>query len=272
MDAREFEERLFPWIDGALPPDAAQAMEEHCAADPAARERAAAERAFDDRVRRALLADARGGESVARALVAVRAEASREEVGVSGAVARPGRLLGFPGRGAAGVAPARRPASVRRWAAGMAAAAAAVVGVMWFNCVPPFECRVLEALERAADAPAETTEHVGDVDRDRVSLPGEQPRTAWRSQVQGCPGVVVLECEDAPDDPSFRRAYRVGEESWWVADRGEKTVVAFRDPGDHRLWCFVGTQPEATLLDAVKRFRKERAGAGTTTERSASPK
>lgn len=248
IDARQFEERLFPWIDGALPADSAREMEEYCRVHPEARERAAAERAFEQRLRGALVADARGHEVALRAFATIRGE----EAGVAAAAPRSGRLLSFP-----------------RWGTGVAAAAALVVGVMWLNCIPPFECSVLEAMEKAADAPAERTEELAGGPCEWVSVAGA-PRVQ-RSHVQAeGGGDACLLVYRSDEDPSFRREFRDGGDAYWVADRGGRTLVAYRE--DRSLYCFVGDQPEAQLMATARRFRKEHAGAATTTHRTPATK
>lgn len=254
IDDGTFERRLFAWLDGELPPAEAAEMEVYCAARPDARARVEAEKAADARIRAALLADPAAREAVERALARTR------DAG-PGAAPRPvprGRLLRFP-----------------RWIASTAAAAAVVVAGMWFACVPPFQCGVVEALERAAESAATAPctdgagcpltarmrEAAGEVGVDlgnpaRVPVPccpncsGTAFRIRWKGEDLTCVWSPCRSC-----DPSFRLQCDLGGSPGWAAKTHGKSLVAFRDASSGLLCSLVGPCPEETLTNLARDLR-----------------
>jgi len=243
MDERTFERKLFAWIDGELPRAEAVEMELWCLTRPEARARVDAERAADARIRAALLADPAARESVEKALAASRPVATA-------ATPRTGRVLRLP-----------------RWLPVSAAAAVLVAFGMWFACVPPFECGVVLAIEKAAEVAeaAECTDGEGCPLTARMraaagSLGAEMGNPA-RVPVECCPGCTGtaykfrwkgadLMCVWSPClacDPSFRRSRDLGGTHGWAANGNGKSFAAFRDPTTGLLCSLVGTCPEDTV-------------------------
>ncbi|MCE9636292.1 MAG: hypothetical protein K8T90_11370 [Planctomycetes bacterium] len=258
IDPAQFAERLEIWLDGELPPDEAAEMEAFCAAHPDARARADAERAFDARVRQALLAaptaptDARSGSDSVMAALAT----ARRTAGVVPAVQAPPPVADRPESH-----PSRaRLLTFPKWVSGTAA----VLGLaaMWMNCIPPFECPYVEALEAAASAPSDGSAELDGLTRERVSLQINVPfltipsSRALRTRVPVDGGEAVLLMSESPGHrPSFRRERKIDGETWWIASENGQTLVAFEDPGNRGLWCFVGPEAEATLVSAARKLR-----------------
>lgn len=235
LDARAFDERLHAWLDGELSPDAERAMESWCETHPEAKDLAERERAFDARIRGALLAGNGGRETVATALRRTR--------------------------------PAT-PLFARRGIAAAASVLVAVTGFLWFNCVPPFECSYVGAMESAATLPAVRSEPLA---ADRMSaalgVVGTVSATFDLVNVKHCCGeesarwslaladgtrVAVVEGRCSHTDPSFRRLRESDGWSCWVAEKKDDTVVCFRDPGSGRLISLVAPVPAARLEQAAR--------------------
>lgn len=252
IDGHEFERRLFIWLDGELPPREAAEMEAYCDAHPDAKARVAAERAFDARVKRALLSDAAGRELVLAALAKAQSAgpSAKRPTEASPASSRPisngaGRRFALP-----------------RWATGVAAAALLAVGAMWINCIPPFECGYLQAMEIAAAAEASGPSVCDGQQGECVPASLTGCCDVWRSNVPVADGdATLLFCPAPGHEPSFRRLRRIEGERWWVGFEDGRTIVAFLDVLGRGLWCFVGTQDEETLVAAAKRYRAELARA-----------
>lgn len=250
MDALRFEERLEVWLDGELPPDEAAEMEAWCAAHTDARVRADAERAFAERVRQALLSGegadgASGRDVVLQALAKARQAAEPAAAPVAPAPA-------------AVPAPRGRRLALPRWATGAAAAAAVAVTAMWMNCIPPFECPYIEALEATARAPAAGAAELDGAACECVPLANGVRALRTRVPVPGGEAVVLL-AETPGHHPSFRRERTLGGETWWIASEGGRTLVSFQDPRNRGLWCFVGSADEATLVGAARALRSRLA-------------
>lgn len=229
IDAREFDRLLFPWIDGELPPDRAAEMAKWCDAHADARSRADAERAFEGRVRTALLSDASGAGLVADAIRRARAAPAR------------GRVVRFP-----------------RWIAAAAASVVVAISGMWWFCIPPFECAFLQAVEAAAEDPGLGEETVEGLLRERVAMVCDEGGCAWRTIVEIDGGRAAILLAASEHEPSVRRRREIDGRIWWVGEEHGRHVVVFPDPAQRGLWSFVGTQDEATLLSAAVRFRDER--------------
>ncbi|MCG3134016.1 MAG: hypothetical protein HMLKMBBP_01285 [Planctomycetes bacterium] len=239
MDATRFDEQVHAWIDGELSPDEDRAMEEWCAAHPEARERAELERAFEARIRSALLSGSDGRAFVADALRRTR--------------------------------PAR-PLQATRGFAAAASVLAAIAGFMWFNCVPPFECSYVGAMEAAATAPAVRAEPVspdrmtaalrtigtlGDMcERVDVAHCCGEGSARWRLRLPCGSPIAVVEGRCAHDAPSFRRRREAGGGVLWVAEKTADTIVCFRDPGSGGYVSLVGSVPSANLEQAALSLRE----------------
>lgn len=242
MDDLEFRTDLETWLDGELPPDRAAAMQAFADASPEHAALAAAHRAWNERVRAALVADVDARATVAGILAATRPRAR--------------------------VQPPRRLALVRPFAAA-AAVLMMATSLAWFYCVGPFECAYLEALERAVEAPVE-------VDPDRVAdLVGQlgagipHPTTPCEgpSAVRVAHGgdhmalrycyelpsgsAVALWCDAGADRPSFRRRVVKYGRTWWITELDGRSVVAFLDCTGTRLCCLVGEQSPEELMQAA---------------------
>lgn len=272
IDVRTFEERLFAWIDGELPPADAREVEAFCEAHPEARARADAERAFDARVKVAILGGARG-----KALVADALRRARADDGAAAPAPRPAPTVppaepavsshpaGTAARTPRTPAPAGRLLRLRRRfvsVAGLAAAASIGLAAMWFNCIPPFECACLAAMEAASDAPAFGVEDFEGAACEVVPLDLAGGCHVLRRRVPFDGGeAVVLVCTEGGVEPTPRAEMWSDGHPYWVAGIDDRTVVAYRDPGSRALVCFVADAPEAKLLPAAKAFRAERAAA-----------
>lgn len=245
MDHAEFERRLFPWIDGELPAAESAEMDAFCRAHPEAHARAERERAFEARVGKALLAGIDGREVVAKALASTRPA---------------GKVVRFP-----------------RWASAAAAAVVATVGLAWFNCVPPFECPFVSAIESAADSPATAAAEKADpcpavFERLRASgatIGDEAPVTleiggfaqlavdGLRRKVKahGVGEVSVISFACCDDVPSCRNKRQVGAETWWVAEESGKRIVCVpaTEPGAYV--AIVGPQTEETLIEFARSLK-----------------
>jgi hypothetical protein len=264
MDRRSFEALYRVWLEGALPPAEAAEMAEYCRVHPDVRDSADAERTFDLRIREALVAgeDARGlvAAAIARARDAAGTTATTiEREAAAGAI--PDRIA--PLQVEAAAAPVRRGRVFRpfRWAGMAAAASALVAATMWFNCIPPFECPVLQAMEAAAAAPADGTGELCGRTCDTLTSGWSSGCTIRRTRVPvGDGDAVVLHCPSDGHLPSFRRERRIDGVRWWVAEEHGRRIAAFEDPGAQGLWCFVGDADEATLLRAAAKFRADLVG------------
>jgi hypothetical protein len=245
MDHTEFERRLFPWIDGELPAAEAAEMDAFCRAHPEAHARAERERAFEARVGKALLAGVDGREVVAKALASTRPA---------------GKVVRFP-----------------RWASAAAAAVVAAVGLAWFNCVPPFECPFVSAIESAAEAPAAAVAANSDpcptvIERLRASgatIGDESPVTLEiggfaqiavnglrrKVKVDGVGEVALISFACCEDVPSCRNKREVGTETWWVAEEAGKHIVCVpaTEPGSYV--AIVGPQTEETLIGFARSLK-----------------
>lgn len=270
MDAATFERRLYAWLDGELPAAEAAEMDAWCTAHPAARERVAAERAFDDRVRAALVGDPSAQAVVGRALAALRAT----EPAPGTRTPSPAQTSS-PQPPSAPPRPAGRVFRMPRWIPAALAASVLVVATMWFQCIPPFQCGVVEALEKAAEvaetapcgngagcpitarmrvAAAQLGAEVGDPARVPVACCPGCTGTGFRIRRDGAEAVCVWSpCKGCV--PSFRNEAEVGGAPAWVARHHGRGVVVFRDAATGDICSLVGTAPDDTLTALAKDLR-----------------
>lgn len=251
MDAARFRADLDAWLDGELPPARAAEMESAAAADPQLRALADAQRAFDLRVRKAMLADAGSAEIVRRMLEKARPAAPPA-----------GRVLGLPLR-------ALRIA---------AALLLAVTAGMWWACIPPFECSYMQALEASShDAAAQPGPSADDLAK-RFGVPERAgdavvalPIAAtsvdfWGWHRQGiCFSLVgpdpstsyhVVACDSHGVRPSIRRRQtEANGQQWWIADIAGSHLVTFEVPGRDVLYGVSGTGRFEDVMAAARSLR-----------------
>ncbi len=255
MDCRGFQNQILAWIDGELTGDAASAAATHESACADCTERALAERAFEERLGTAMLSDV-GSVSLATALMAARERVEAEQPAS-------GRLL-----------------MLRRAVAAMAVAAAALIvvgNVMWFLCIPPFECAYLAAMEAAAtDAPLAP---LSDAPANCALLARVTPPAALGGfarvddgdfmHVDYRTGSDAVRARYGDDDlaftaiwsdlvgasPSFRRKVERDGLTWWVTEIDGRAVVAFICPKTRSLCALVGEASEERLIEAARTLR-----------------
>lgn len=251
MDAAEFERDLDAWLAGELPSERATQMQSAADSSPEVAARVAEERAFDARVKRALMSDAADDTARVRAMFA-RARAANE---------RAGRVLRLP-RGAIRAA---------------AAVLLAVVGGLWWFCVPPFECMYMEALELSSRDPKAVPGATADALAKRYALPSEidgakaaDPVAAtkldfafWHlagvrlDYVRGDGAAFhVAACDSPGVRPSVRRRVDRDGLRWWRSDFSGACTWAFEKSGADILYAVTGPERDAdSLYAAAKALR-----------------
>jgi hypothetical protein len=226
MTESDFELELRAWMDGELPPDRTARVESRIRSSAELMARVTAERAFDARVRRTLLADAAAAPDFVRAVVATARAETRPA----------GRLVQL------------------RWGALRAVAAVLVfaMGGMWWFCIPPFECAYMQALEAASEDPKATPCDEASAFWKRCGMPertaglvAAEPAARTQLDVHGLrldgvrqdyvrddlSALRVVICASKDVRPSIRRKVERDGLTWWIADIGSRRVVAF-DHGD----------------------------------------
>ena len=249
MSASEFDRDLEAWLDGELPPACAAAMQAAVDASPELAERAALEREFDQRMRRALASDAGSVETVRGMLAKARTQSVPA-----------GRML-------------RLPRGAMKIAAGLLIA---VTGGMWWLCIPPFECAFMQALEVAAEDRAAVPGAAADEALARSGLPAEvdgalaaHPAAIatldfWFWHLTGVrldyvrPDGSVFHtvlCEKSDVHPSIRRSVERDGEEWWMGEMGGSHVVAFTVKDGTGVCAVTGTTGDESVYAAAKALR-----------------
>ena len=248
MNCDDFRSHLLTYVDGELaePQVSAAAAHESQCDDCCGRVRF--ERAFEERIGTALLADA-PERDVAELLGRIR---------LGAAPSPPGRVL-----------------TLRRLVA-TAAGLLLAVQAAWFFCIPPFECSYLQAVEAAAAptvAPVNASETaperlarltvpatIGDARLDGepvlVHLGDAGGDYAMRARYLGGEGAfTVLWCDPGGMQPSFRRRTSRAGDDWWIATENGNHLVAWMCPYTETMCTLVGEIPEETLIAAASDLR-----------------
>jgi anti-sigma factor RsiW len=260
MDCALFRSVLHAWMDGELRREEEASASEHLSSCEDCLARAEAEKALEGRVRTAM--EERVDPARVREMLRwARTDASNGLPPVSGPPVHPVGVLLLP----------------RLWGS-MAASVAALLGVAWLFCVPPFECPYLQAVEEAATAaapaavpgapapdavarrirPPETLAgrpRKGEAERVPVVLLGN-PIESVRARYDFQEAEVLVVWSDAMGGtPSFRRRATRDDQEWWIAHEGGRTLVAYMSRTDRVLCTVVGPLPEARLLEAASALR-----------------
>jgi len=251
MRAAEFERDLEAWIDGELPPERAAAMRAAADASPDLARRAASERRFHERVKKAMASDAAIDDAAIRAMLAKARGENRAA----------GRLFRVP-RGA--------------WRALAAGVVVAVAGMWWF-CVPPFECTYMQALELASHDGTAKPGADADALAAELKLPAAidgavaaPPAAATRIQVfvRRLDGVRldyvkpdatsfhVVACRSVGFHPSIRRRVEKDGATWWTCDLAGDCTWAFQCDGTGVVYAVTGPdEDDASVFAAAKALR-----------------
>ena len=251
----EFLSQLPGWSAGSLDDAAIAAMEQYVNSNPHAADLADAEREFDARVRDALLVGVDAEQTVAALLAQARPSvppAQAQATALSHVRPRPARVLLFV-----------------RAAAAVAASLLIAFSMGWFYCIGPFECPLIEALEKAAvaDAVATTPRNFSAIEHpDRAEPQGElevvdvdygTSATAVRARYQVAgKDLTVLWASTGEQRPSMRRRVVIKGQEWWIAEENGQRVVLFQDGRSGRLCCLVSETTEKELLAIADRLRR----------------
>jgi len=254
MRAAEFERDLEAWIDGELPPERAAAMRAAADASPDLARRAASERRFHERVKKAMASDAAIDDAAIRAMLAKARGENRAA----------GRLFRVP-RGA--------------WRALAAGVVVAVAGMWWF-CVPPFECAYMQALEAAThDAAAAKPGADADALAMKFRLPAAidgavaaRPAAATRLDVfirhldgvrldyvkpDAVTAFHVVACDSPGFHPSIRRRLDRDGVRWWTCDLDGNCTWAFQAEGTDVVYSVTGPEKiDDEVYAAAKDLRR----------------
>ncbi len=269
MNCDDFRERLFTFVDGELGAEEASAVE-HVAMCADCGGRVAFERALERRIGAALLADAPGAGA---AVVSKAADGpSGPDIAELLRRARPGVADVAGGTAASGGARGRL-VTLRR-AVAVAAGLLLAVQAAWFFCIPPFECSLLQAVERGAAAGAtpggtprserlvrleppdelDGYARVGAAELVFVGSAGVDYAVRARYASAG-EDITVLWCDPVDHRPSFRRRTERGGSEWWIASENGKNLVAWMCPVTETMCTLVSAIPEDRLVAVASEIR-----------------